>query len=333
MRAIALLFGLLLSAPVGAGEALVAPAEWQAWRSAFLAEGGRVVDTGNGGISHSEGQGYGLLLATLADQPSDFDAIWSFTRTELLVRDDGLAAWRWDPEASPHVTDLNAAADGDILIAYALDRAASAWGRSDYAAAAGDLAAAIGAHLVAEDRGRPILLPAATGFAAADRPDGTVVNLSYWVFEALPVLARLDPATDWTAVGAEGLRLAEATQLGPRSLPPDWLSLRTLGPAEGFPPEYGYNALRLPLYLIRAGLGSPALLERLRTPAVVDLATGRVTPLGDPGYRAVTALVACRLDGTLLPAELASFIPTDYYPSTMHLLVLAEARREIPSCL
>ena len=49
-----------------------------------------------------------------------FETIFTFTRVELLIRDDGLAAWRWDPAATPRVTDINNATDGDILIAYAL---------------------------------------------------------------------------------------------------------------------------------------------------------------------------------------------------------------------
>lgn len=324
---------LAVASSAAAAEPAIAPTEWQAWRAAFLAENGRVVDSGNGGISHSEGQGYGMLLAVLADQPADFAAIWGFTRVELMVRDDGLVAWRWDPVAAPHVTDINAASDGDILIAYALDLAAEAWGDSGYGEVAAKLARAVGAHLVADDGGRPILLPGPVGFAADDRPDGPVVNLSYWVFEALPVLARLDPATDWARVGGEGLRLVEETRIGNPGLPPDWLSLRRARPAEGFPPEYGYNALRLPLYLVRAKLGSRALLERLRAQPRVDLAGGDAIPLADPGYRAIPALVACVLDGTPLPADLTAFTPTDYYPSTLHLLVLAEARREMPKCL
>jgi endo-1,4-beta-D-glucanase Y len=319
--------------PAAASEPELTREEWQAWRGAFLAEDGRVVDTGNGGISHSEGQGYGMLLAVLADQPADFTAIWGFTRTELMVRDDGLVAWRWDPAATPHVTDVNAASDGDILIAYALDLAAGAWGDAAYATAAEKLARAIGAKLVFEDGGRPILLPGPTGFTAGNRSDGPVVNLSYWVFEAFPTLARLDPGTDWARLGAEGLRLVEETQFGSLGLPPDWLSLRRMRPAEGVPPVYGYNALRIPLYLVRAGLGSPELLERLRAPAIVDVAGGSAETLPDRGYRAIPALVACKLDGARLPPDLAAFVPTDYYPSSLHLLVLAEARREMPQCL
>jgi endoglucanase len=252
------------------------------------------------------------------------------------VRDDGLIAWRWDSKTDPHVTDINPASDGDILIAYALDLAARAWGGPEHADAAVDLAQAIGAHLViADEAGRPILLPGVVGFTAAERSDGPVVNLSYWVFEAFPTLARLDPRTDWQALGAEGLRLVETARFGASDLPPDWLSLRSNRPAEGFAAEYGYNALRLPLYLIRAGLGSRALLERLGLdpPAIVDLANGSTATLDDPGYRSIAALVACRLDGTPLPPTLTDFAPTDYYPSTLHLLVLAEARKAMPQCL
>ena len=36
-------------------------AEWLAFRNRFIAPEGRVVDTGNGGVSHSEGQGYAML--------------------------------------------------------------------------------------------------------------------------------------------------------------------------------------------------------------------------------------------------------------------------------
>ncbi len=61
-----------------------------------------------------------MLLAYLAASPADFEQIWYFTRTELLLRDDGLAVWKWDPNVKPHVTDTNNASDGDMLIAYAL---------------------------------------------------------------------------------------------------------------------------------------------------------------------------------------------------------------------
>ncbi len=107
--------------------------DWQAYKTRFVSDSGRVIDDANGNISHSESQGYGLLLAYLAGSKADFDLIWSFTRTEFLLRDDGLAVWKWDPNSTPHVTDSNNASDGDILIAYALDarRLGVGSGRSD----------------------------------------------------------------------------------------------------------------------------------------------------------------------------------------------------------
>lgn len=123
--------------------ASIPPDAWAAYKGAFLDPGGRIIDTGNSNISHSEGQGYGMWLAVLADNLSDFELIWSFTRTELLVRDDGLSAWKWDPRTRPHVTDINNATDGDILIAYALALAAGQWNRQDYAEASAAIASVI----------------------------------------------------------------------------------------------------------------------------------------------------------------------------------------------
>ena len=80
--------------PVMAQRAAIDPQAWTAYKAKFLDASGRIIDDGNGGISHSEGQGYGLLLAYLANSPADFEQIWYFTRTELLLRDDGLAAWK-----------------------------------------------------------------------------------------------------------------------------------------------------------------------------------------------------------------------------------------------
>lgn len=344
-RAVACLATALLAGPAdaqAAAQPLVHADEWQAYAGAFVTPEGRIIDDANGGISHSEGQGYGLLLAYLAGAEADFDRIWRFTLTEMKIRDDGLVAWKWDPEATPHITDVNNASDGDILIAYALALAGKDWEKPDYTAAATDLTAAIGATDLIPDPHGLLLLPGATGFAEGERDDAPVVNPSYWIFEALPVLARLDPAHDWAAVAATGAALISEIRFGTRALPPDWLSLAgEPKPAAGFSPEFGYNALRIPLYLVRAGNVDPAMLARFREGmtagdgiAIVNLATDEVTGvLDDPGYRAVPALLACLLGEGPLPEELSTFATSHYYPSTLHLLVLSHARKELPQCL
>jgi endo-1,4-beta-D-glucanase Y len=331
-------------ATCGAFAASIASDEWTAYKDRFLEPSGRIVDTANGNISHSEGQGYGLLLAYLADSRGDFDTIWAFTRTEMLLRDDGLAVWRWDPAAKPHVTDANNATDGDLLIAYAAALAGRDWQRPDLTAAATAMASALVAGSLEEVGGAVLLKPANSGFGAKDRPDGPVFNPSYWVFEALPVMAALVPDGPWSQLAEGGNRLiAAAAKIGVSALPPDWVSLKAApAAADGFPQEFGYNAIRIPLYLIRAGSGDRALLETFRRNMtdpqgrllLVDVQTGATRQtLADPGYRAIPALIGCVLDRTPLAADLSTFSATDYYPSTLHLLSLSFVRRRHPECL
>jgi endoglucanase len=327
---------------VADAQASVLPAEWAAFQQGFIGPDGRVIDDGNGNISHSESQGYGLLLATLADDMAAFDLIWSFTRTELLLRDDGLSVWKWDPAATPHVTDPNNATDGDILVAYALALAGRQWQRPELTASSTTMAEAI-AGLVHRQQDKAIIMPGAVGYGTDERPDGPVVNLSYWVYEAFPVFAGIAPAIDWQAVSDDGIALLRQSLLGPRRLPPEWLSLQTRPrPAAGFPEEFGYNALRIPLYLLRAGVTDAELLRTLADGmstetgdvAIVELATGNVTTtLTDPGYAIIPALVGCVLDATPIPPALRSFEPTLYYPSTLHLLSLSFLRESHPGCL
>jgi endoglucanase len=207
--------GLAAPLPTMAKPGILSPQQWQPWRDRFVTTDGRIVDDANNNISHSEGQGYGLLLAVLALDRAAFTKIWSFTKTQQLLRDDGLVAWRWDPAASPHVGDANNASDGDILIAYALALAGESWNSPELTAAAQDLAEAIGRVLVKRVDDRIVLMPAAKGFGPSERPDGPVVNLSYWIFEALPVLAKLAPDTDWGALADSGRDLVLASRFGP----------------------------------------------------------------------------------------------------------------------
>jgi endoglucanase len=317
--------------------------QWLPWRDRFVSADGRVIDDVKR-ISHSEGQGYGQLLAVLAQDRATFARIWSFTRTQLLLRDDGLAAWRWEAKASPHVIDINNASDGDILIAYSLALAGELWRSPDLTAAAQDLARAIGRVLIRKVGDRTVLMPAAIGFGADERPDGPVVNVSYWIFEALPVLSRLAPEADWNALATTGRDLVLDARFGPAQLPPNWISLHgaSPAPAQGFDSQFGYDAIRVPLYLIRAGIGDQSNLGPFaaawqgdgNSPDVVNLAEGRpVTALDDPGYRMIAAAVACALHRKPIPAVLRATNPTVYYPSTLRLLAFSAIAQRYPECL
>ncbi|MDY6962586.1 MAG: glycosyl hydrolase family 8 [Pseudomonadota bacterium] len=337
------LLGLLAATgPAAAQQGSIGPSLWQDYTSRFLDASGRIVDNANGGISHSEGQGYGLLLAFFANSPSDFEQIWSFTKTELMIRDDGLTAWKWDPGAQPHVTDVNNASDGDLLIAYALAMAGAAWEREDYLASAAALAHAILDNVVVESGGRVLLLPAAEGFDAGERTDGPVINPSYWIFESFPIMAILAPSDRWSRLQQDGIALIGKMQFGPRQLPAEWVSLaRQPKPAEGFAAEFGYNAVRIPLYLLRASLEHIELARRMLqamtidgTPAIIDLPSGQAKErLEDPGYQFVNHILACVSEGRAVPVAARELTSQLYYPATLHLLGLAYIVEKHPSCL
>jgi endoglucanase len=156
-------------------------------------------------------------------------------------------------------------------------------------------------------------------------------------------MALLVPSDRWQKLSDDGLTLLRSLQFGPRKLPADWVSLKAKPePADGFETEFGYNSVRIPLYLARAGIGEKALLSRLQQgmtivedePATIDLASGKPKELlPDPGYRIVNDVVACVVSGTKLPASVRQFAPSLYYPATLQLLSLAFVTEKHPECL
>lgn len=319
--------------------------EWRSYREHFVSPDGRVIDNANGGISHSEGQGYGLNLALAADDASGFDTIWRWTDDHLHKRPDALFAWRWDPKKS-RVTDLNNASDGDLLIAWALVRAAKRFGRDDYAAEARRITQTWAKQVVISHAGDVLILPGAAGFRASDQPAGPVVNPSYWIFAAFKDLAPLAPTLDWGALRRSGLRLLEESQFGPARLPADWVAVGGSRPvpAPSFPSQFGYNAIRIPLYLAQDGSAPPMLLARYAGadfldaaqpgPAVVDLPTGRPQqPMRGAGYRMVLALARCAVTGEPIPPDLIATRDDLYFSETLRLLSAIVVQERLPRCL
>lgn len=91
---------------------------WSTFKSRFLTPEGRIVDNANNNVSHTEGQGYGMLLAVANDDRATFDKLWSWTRQHLLNTQNDLFYWRYTPNVSDPVADKNNASDGDVLIAW-----------------------------------------------------------------------------------------------------------------------------------------------------------------------------------------------------------------------
>jgi endoglucanase len=145
--------------------------------------------------------------------------------SNLFIRRDALAVWRWDPNSKPNVTDYNNATDADLVIAWALSNAATRWNIAEYADTARHIADALATEVVAPSRFGSILLPASRGFGPMDQSDGPVINLSYWIFPALEHLRAMSSKADWDAMSRTGRNLIRSSRFGPRWIPTNWIGL------------------------------------------------------------------------------------------------------------
>ncbi len=350
----------LLAGMGGVGLATLAPREaraaaaasdleqWLNYRRRFVTAEGRVLDTGNGGISHSEGQGYGLLLSEAFDDRASFDRLLDWTRRTLL-RPEGLHAWRFRPAAGTSwpvagVDDFNNASDGDIYIAWALLRAADRWNSPDYARMGLQLSQAISRHLLLEVQGRMLLLPGANGFMADRR---VVLNPSYYAFPALHALGHASGDQRFQRVIQDGVALLRTARYGRWGLPADWLEVsatenNTPQPARSRPQRFSYDAVRVPLHLAWAGLGEEPAVEATRVfwteaggglpPAWTDLRTGALGPeRASGGVMAIARLAQQSRRGRPAVESLPVLAPNlDYYASSLTLLARLAAQEAPP---
>ncbi len=326
----------LLAEPMHGNAAIAA--QWQIFRSRFLGSDGRVIDTGNGGISHSEGQGWGLLFSQAANDKPSFDLILAWTSTYLARPDDALHVWRYDPSAKNPTADMNNATDGDIFIAWALARGAQSWGQPALAAAAASIAAAIRDKLCFTQSGKVFLLPGISGFVS---PSALNLNPSYYVWPALDTLEQLAPSNLWASLRADGLSTLTAGVFGKWALPPDWLAVSrpglSLQPAAAWPPRFSFDAIRVPLWLSWANV----MPDRLATaftqywqspdfpyrPAWINLQDGSFAKYAAPsGMAAVTSYTLAALAGTQ-PSLPSVADAADYYSAALTLLAYLAANQ------
>lgn len=309
--------------------------EWRVFLSRYGTSDGRIIDTANGGISHSEGQGTGLLIATAAGDLSAFERILEWTFRNLQRPTDMLSSWRFQPDASIQVSDRNNATDGDILIAWALQRAAVRFGRPAYAGLAAGICRDILQLCTRRVGQRLILLPGSFGF---EQRGHVQLNPSYYIFPALADFNQLLPRAEWNQLAAAGRELCRSATFGRWSLPADWVDLPT---ETGAPPRlardkparFSWDAVRVPLNLAWGGFAQEPALRAAAAfwtdpvhdtlPAWVDLRSDRIAPYpGHAGIRAVSLLAtaACDLTGRRPTLPCVAAAP-DYYGAALTLMV------------
>ncbi|MBS0849214.1 endoglucanase [Citrobacter sp. JGM124] len=301
------------------------PQAWDVYKARFLMPDGRIIDTGNKGISHSEGQGFAMLGAVYNNDRQTFDKLWQWTRQTLQNKQTGLFYWRYNPTLADPITDKNNATDGDTLIAWALLKAESRWQDKRYGKASDEITKSLLAHMVIDYAGYKVMLPGKDGF---NHNSEIILNPSYFVFPAWADFAKRSHLQAWQTLIQDGQTLLGEMGQGSVNLPTDWVSLRADGqllPAKEWPARMSFDAIRIPLYLYWYDKKSPLLLpwriwfsqfSRLQTPAWVNVETNEKAP-----YMMAGGLLAVR-DLTMGEVMTAPQITPqeDYYSASLSML-------------
>lgn len=303
---------------------------WAEFARRFVMPDGRVVDTGNKGITHTEGLGAALLAAQACDDRARFDKIWAFT--QQLRRPDGLFSWKWVQGVG--VADRNNATDGDLYIAWALLRAGVRWGDDALLKASQASAKSMREQLLVRPSQGAMLLPGKDGFIIRNAigHEKVVANPAYWVFPAMHELQAVDPSPTWAQLHKDALTMLEYARFGPAGLPADWLIMDDpVMPWQDRPARFGYEAIRIPLFLAwDKRLTHPALkacaqfMREPRFPAWVSLVDADKAPYAAPaGFEAVARLARKSVYGLAVgPTSLDS----DYFSSSLSLLAAIAAQ-------
>ncbi len=305
--------------------------EWASFRSRFVAPDGRVVDNANGGVSHSEGQGWGMLFAAAANDQASFETIQSWTARTLRRPNDALHSWRYDPNGRPPIADVNNATDGDLFIMSALARAGRRWGKATYLQAAAAIARDIQRLLVRQVADRLLLLPGVDGF---DTDKALILNPSYYALPMLADASRLVPSGPWQQIVQDGIAVIGRGRFGHWQLPPDWLRVSRpwleLTVAPGWPPRFSFDAVRVPLWGTWARRPTGNVRRSIArfwstypsdaAPAWIDLVNNETAPYPlTPGMVAVARLTLAAVDGHTpnLPSVAGA---NKYYDASLILL-------------
>ncbi|WP_228038275.1 glycosyl hydrolase family 8 [Nodosilinea sp. LEGE 06152] len=206
---------------------------WQAYRSRFIQDDGRVIDREDSDRTVSEGQAYAMLRAVAINDPVTFDRTYSWAKNNLARLDEAgeptdlLWAWKWGqrPDNSWGTLDANFATDADIDAATALILAARRWSCPQYLEDARALLADIWEHGTVElpDGTRQLIPGPAEAFRL--EPDQVILNPSYFAPASFRLFAEVDRDHDWNSLIDSGYAMLDnLSEFSATGLPPDWIA-------------------------------------------------------------------------------------------------------------
>ena len=314
--------------------------EWSEYKRIYVTSDGRVIDYFQNEISHSEGQGYALLLSVVNNDKKYFDRIWRWTKNNLQLRDgDNLFCWSWGkrPNGQWKVIDYNNASDGDILIALALHLAYKKWRNLSYKDEAQKIVKSIRQHLIFDISNKKVLLPGYYGFF---KDTEIILNPSYLILPAFLEFAKLDNDQYWHEVYESQKEILQQCKFGLWKLPADWVSLDRTNKTIKISSKgaaFSFDAYRIFLYtswieepLLQDSFDSLAsffikngfLPERINLKksclSLKDSSAGMYAVMGSYAYKFGDFSLANKF--FKIADKKISFEQKDYYSATLYLL-------------
>lgn len=234
-------------------------ASWNAYKSKYINQDGRVIDFSQNDITTSEGQSYALLRSVFNDDRPAFDLVYKWTKENLKRPEDNLFSWRWGKKQDGTYGNIegggeNSAADADVDIALALILASRRWNEPDYEKEALFILESI--WNVETDVAASKRYLTAGNWAKNDSE--IIINPSYFAPYAFREFAKVDWARDWLSLVGPGYEMLESASKSPldkgasSGLPPNWIRLEksngniTAASLPNLTTDYSFDAIRVP---------------------------------------------------------------------------------------
>lgn len=236
-------------------------ADWQEYKSLFIAPDGRVIDKRNKDITHSEAVGYALYLAYKYEDKETFNKVYHWYHNNLKTNTVGLIPWKWgkDKKDKWHLLDTNSATDANLWIAYDNLLMYERTSEIQYKTEALQLIRSIRKNLILEMNGKTLLLPSEYGY---DHDKYIEINLSYYLFFIFDKFKKYDDNPIWSSLKKDGISLLKEARFTSLQLNPDWIQISkkdhniTLGEKS----KFSYDAIRIPLHILKSDISDKKAL-------------------------------------------------------------------------
>ncbi len=220
---------------------------YNAWKNTFVkpADGAlRVVRPTDGNDTVSEGIGYGMLSAALANDRATFEGLWNYGKK---YRDaNGLMNWQINADGS--VKGQGSATDADEDMAYALLKASRKWPGAGFETDAKNL---INAMMKTEVTDKNLLNPGDNWGKVK------TVNPSYFAPSYYKEFASFTADSRWNSVHGSTLTFLNNAKNNTTGLLPDWLNDDYSSADisfDSYKNDFYYDASRVPIRLLHTYL-------------------------------------------------------------------------------